>query len=288
MIPHPDFLFHRDPESHKGDYAHALLIAGSYGKMGAAILAAKAALRAGIGLLTVHVPRRGVDIIQTALPEAMVSIDADENNFTSLPTHLERYDAIAVGPGIGTSETTQAALQTLLQRRVDNAAASAAVPLVVDADGINIMAAHPEWMHLLRGAVVTPHAREYQRLFADADTQTMADLHDLVIVRKAHHTIIYAPAQQPIVNTTGNAGMATAGSGDVLTGITLSLLAQQSAYSLRHPSSQLLTIQQLTALSVWLHGAAGDCAASASMPFAVMASDIVEALPQAAKKLLES
>lgn len=288
MFHHPDFLFHRDPESHKGDYAHALLIAGSYGKMGAAILAAKAALRAGIGLLTVHVPRRGVDIIQTALPEAMVSIDADENSFTSLPTHLERYDAIAVGPGIGTSEATQAALQTLLQRRVDNAAAVAAVPLVVDADGINIMAAHPEWMHLLRGAVVTPHAREYQRLFADADTQTMADLHDLVIVRKAHRTIIYAPAQQPIVNTTGNAGMATAGSGDVLTGITLSLLAQQSAYSLRHPSSQLLTIQQLTALSVWLHGAAGDCAASASMPFAVMASDIVEALPQAAKNLLES
>lgn len=273
-----DFLFHRDPETHKGDYGHALLIAGGYGKMGAAVLAAKACLRAGVGLLTVHVPRRGVDILQTAIPEAMVSVDDHDFCFTSLPAHLERYDAIALGPGLGTDELSQAALLLLLRWRESALASGLTVPMVVDADGINMLAKHPDVLHQASGAVITPHDREYQRLFGDADTQAMSDLHQLVIVRKAHRTVVYGPHVAPIVNDTGNAGMATAGSGDVLTGIMLSVLAQQYAYSRRHEDLSGCSVQDLAALAVRVHGAAGDIVAARQAPFSIIASDLVEAL----------
>lgn len=273
-----DFLLHRDSETHKGDYGHALLIAGSYGKMGAAVLAAKACLRAGVGLLTVHVPRRGVDILQTALPEAMVSVDDHDFCFTSLPAHLERYDAIAVGPGLGTDELSQTALLLLLRWRESAMASGAASPLVIDADGINMLAKHPDVLHQALGAVVTPHDREYQRLFGDADAQAMSDLHQLVIVRKAHCTVVYGPQVAPVVNDTGNAGMATAGSGDVLTGIMLSVLAQQRAYSRRHAEVSDCTVQDLAALAVRMHGAAGDIAAACQTAYSIIASDLVETL----------
>lgn len=277
----------RNPDTTKYDYGHALLIAGSYGRAGCAILAARAALRSGCGLITVHLPSRCVDPMQAAFPEAMVDIDADSKLFTTIPARMERYNAIAVGPGIGTNEMTRLILLHLIAEQPAN------TPMILDADALNCIALTPGFWNGepfvgRLPAIITPHAAEYARLFGDADPAEMARRHNLIIVKKAHHTKVFSPDGRLYENRTGNAGMATAGSGDVLTGITLSLLAQQSAYSLRHPSSQLLTIQQLTALSVWLHGAAGDCAASASMPFAVMASDIVEALPQAAKNLLES
>ena len=265
------FLSSRDPESHKGDYGHALLIAGSYGKMGAAVLAARACLRAGVGLLTVHTPRRGVDILQTAVPEAMVSVDEDECVFSVLPSHLERYDAIAIGPGIGTDDRTQQALLNLLSVRPANRG------LVLDADALNIVAQHPEAMHLVSGAIVTPHKKEYERLFADADPQLMADMHNLVVVKKAHHTMVYAPNSEPVVNESGNAGMATAGSGDVLTGITLGLMAQAIAYPQRHRDAEY-TVQQIAALAVRIHGEAGDRVATQRMQPSVIASDIVEAI----------
>ncbi len=274
---HPEFLFRRDPESHKGDYGHALLVAGSYGKMGAAVLAARACLRSGVGLLTVHVPRCGVDILQTAVPEAMLSIDSDDHLFTSLPANLDRFDAIAVGPGLGTDERTQAALLALLEKRQEWLRKGEQLPLVIDADGLNNLAKHPEALHLAEGAVITPHTREYQRLFGDAETQQMADLHHLVIVKKAHRTGIFAPRQEPIINGTGNPGMATAGSGDVLTGILLGLAAQNSAYSLRHQSTLWLQ-QEIAALAVHLHGAAGDKAAAHRSQASLLASDIVDHL----------
>lgn len=278
MNPVDDFPFltNRAPESHKGDYGHALLIAGSYGKMGAAVLAARACLRAGAGLLTVHVPRRGVDIMQVAVPEAMVSVDDDDCCFSSLPANLERYDAVAVGPGLGTDDRTANALHVLLQTLQEEYAGR--VRLLLDADALNLLAQHPEWLHLAGGAIVTPHVKEYQRLFADADPQTMADLHDLVIVKKAHHTTVYAPKAVPCVNDTGNAGMATAGSGDVLTGIGLGLLSQSVAYPRRHPSH--FSVQSVAALAVYLHGAAGDKAAKRLSQPSLMASDIIESLPQ--------
>jgi len=270
------FLTNRDPESHKGDYGHALLVAGSYGKMGAAVLAARACLRAGAGLLTVHVPRRGVDIMQVAVPEAMVSVDEDECCFSSLPANLERFDAVAVGPGLGTDDRTAEALHALLETLKEKCAGRAR--LLLDADALNILAQHPEWLHLAEGAVVTPHVKEYQRLFADAEPQAMADMHDLVIVKKAHRTIVYAPCAMPLTNGTGNAGMATAGSGDVLTGIGLGVLAQSVAYPRRHPSHSF-SVQSVAALAVYLHGAAGDRAAERLSQPSLMASDIIESLP---------
>ena len=171
----PDFLYNRDVESHKGDYGHALLVAGSYGKMGAAVLAARACLRSGVGLLTVHVPRCGVDIMQTAVPEAMLSIDSDEYIFTSMPANLGRYDAVAMGPGLGTDERTQKILVEMLSaRKVGNG-----FRLVLDADALNILALHPEAMHFAEGAIITPHAKEYERLFADADPQVLEEEGDL-------------------------------------------------------------------------------------------------------------
>lgn len=268
----PDFLFNRDPESHKGDYGHALLFAGSYGKMGAAILAARACLRSGVGLLTVHTPRAGVNVLQTSIPEAMVSIDKDECFFSSLPANLERYDAIAIGPGIGTGEATQNALmETLTVCHKQNK------HLVLDADALNILAQHPESLHLALGAIITPHVKEYERLFADAEPQKMADIHNLIIVKKAHHTTIYAPNVRPVINNTGNAGMATAGSGDVLTGILLGVVSQSVAYQRRH-NKESYNSMDIAALAVRLHGKAGDIASQRRPQASVIASDIIDAL----------
>lgn len=272
------FLYNREAESHKGHFGHALLVAGSRGKMGAAVLAAKACLRGGAGLLTVHVPRCGVDIMQTAVPEAMLSVDNDDNIFSSLPDSLERYDAIAVGPGLGTDNVTRKAFASLLSVLQDKTGGNR---LVIDADGLNMLSAMPEMMHFVRHAVLTPHAMEYQRLFGDADTQRMCDLHELIIVRKGHRSCTFAPGLNPITNTTGNPGMATAGSGDVLTGVLLSLMAQSRAYSahgLMADTSSVEYTQQLAAHAVYLHGRAGDVASSCRPMASVIASDIIDAL----------
>ena len=271
------FLSARDPESHKGDYGHALLVAGSYGKMGAAVLAARACLRSGIGLLTVHIPRCGVGIMQTAVPEAMLSIDEGDYCFSSLPKDIDRYTAIAAGPGLGTNDATQCALLQLLEA-VQSKPKESRPKLVLDADALNILARHPDRIHLATGAVITPHNAEYQRLFGDADTQAMADVHDVVIVRKAHRTRIYAPNAAALANDTGNAGMATAGSGDVLTGIALGLVAQAAAYGKRH-TGEVYGIQQLAALAAYVHGRAGDIAAERLSQASMIASDIVDSIP---------
>ena len=251
----------RNQETTKHDYGHGLLIAGSYGKMGCAILAAKAALRSGCGLVSVHLPERCVDPMQAAFPEAMVSIDPSPTLFSTLPTHLEHYTAIAVGPGIGTDETTQQALLQLLKER------PADIPLVLDADALNILALHREWLPLACGAVITPHAREYQRLFGDADPAEMAVKHNLIIVKKAHHTIVYAPDGRLYENTTGNAGMATAGSGDVLTGILLGIIAQKTN-----------DLFQSICLAVKTHGQIGDNLIKKQTESSLIASDLVEEL----------
>lgn len=276
------FLYDRLPESHKGYYGHALLVAGSCGKMGAAILAARACLRAGVGLLTVHVPRCAVGIMQTAVPEAMLSIDNHEEIFTSLPADIGRYDAIAIGPGLGTDHRTRKAFAELISKY---SSLTSAAPLVVDADGLNILSSMPEMMHAVRHAVLTPHDMEYRRLFADADSQQMCDLHDVFIVRKGHRTVVYAPGLQAVRNSSGNAGMATAGSGDVLTGVVLSLLAQSHAYRAHGLLSECGAAmspveyrQKLVAHAVYLHGHAGDVAATRRPQASLIASDIIDFL----------
>lgn len=201
--------------------------------------------------------------MQAAFPEAMVSIDFDDCFFTSAVANLERYAAIAVGPGIGVAEPTQRALHRLLTDRPDG------TPLVLDADALNILALHPDWLPLTSGAILTPHEGEYRRLFGDADADKMARQHNLTIVCKAHHTRIYSPNGNVVENHTGNAGMATAGSGDVLTGIILGML---SANRLR------CNMFDIVCHAVHIHGNLGDRVVENHSESSLIASDLIDEL----------
>jgi len=255
--------------SHKGNYGHALLIAGSYGKMGAAVLASRACLRAGAGLLTTHVPRSGYEIMQNSVPEAMVSIDSSEIVFTEFPV-ITAYSAIGIGPGLGKSPETQLAVKKLLQQ--DSA------KLVVDADALNILAENKDWIDLLpENTILTPHPKEFERLFGTSSNSNerlrnqlqFSVTHRLIIVLKGANTCITLPDGSAFFNETGNPGMATAGSGDVLTGIILGLLAQN--YS----------PEEASLIGVYLHGLAGDLAASSFGQQALIAGDIINHMGEA-------
>jgi NAD(P)H-hydrate epimerase len=252
----------RNQETTKHDYGHGLLIAGAYGRMGCAILAAKAALRSGCGLVSVHLPQKCVDPMQASFPEAMVSLDPCDKLF-SLPPALDRYTAIAVGPGIGTDPTTQEALLMLLEQHPAN------IPLMLDADALNILALQKTLNSklLTLNCILTPHAKEYERLFGDADPAEMARLHNVIIVKKAHHTRVYSPDGRVYKNLTGNAGMATAGSGDVLTGILLGIIAQKHS-----------DLFESVCLGVRIHGQIGDNLVKKQSESSLLASDMAEEL----------
>lgn len=257
--------------SHKGNYGHALLVAGSYGMMGAAVLAARAGLHSGVGLLTAHVPRLGCDILQTAVPEVMLSIDQSDILFSGVE-NTEKYNAIAVGPAIGTRPNTKKALKQLLQ--------SGKVPMVLDADALNIVSEHNELLsNLNENTILTPHVKEFSRLAGASVTGEerlqlaleFAHNHKLVVVLKGAYTAVIHPQGSVSFNVTGNPGMATGGSGDVLTGVILALLAQgYSAFDAAR-------------LAVYLHGLAGDLAAENLSEEGVIASDIINYLPHAIK-----
>ncbi len=201
--------------------------------------------------------------MQAAFPEAMVSIDPCDNTFSMPPTHPEHYSAIAVGPGIGTDESTQKAMYKLLSERPSG------IPLVLDADAINILAMHPDWLTSAKGAVLTPHAREYKRLFGDADPAMTATKYGIIIVKKAHRTHIYSIDGQVYENRTGNAGMATAGSGDVLTGILLGMLSSNRLHK---------SIYDIVCKAVEIHGRIGDIAIEKQSESSLIASDLIENL----------
>lgn len=276
----PDFLNHRPADSHKGNYGHALLVAGSYGKMGAAVLAARACLRSGVGLLTVHVPAKGVDIIQTAVPEAMVSIDSNDTHWTRqfLPEDLARYDAIAVGPGLGTNCTE--ALDTLLS-------STCGKPLVLDADALNMLVNITEKESRLgiqghlAPTILTPHAKEFERLFGTYKSPEERQDAQRIISRQSGCAIVYKGNRtqttgnkgEMYINTTGNPGMATAGSGDVLTGVILAILAQNKETQ--------LDAAMCASLGVWIHGKSGDLAHRKLSECGIVASDIIDFLPKA-------
>ena len=252
--------------SHKGSYGHALLMAGSYGKIGAAVLASKACLRAGAGLLTSYVPKCGYNIMQQSLPEAMCLVDEHEECVTSVPS-LRKYSALGIGPGIGTSAETKDAIQNLLK---DNS-----MPLVLDADAINIISENSDLVNSLgQNCILTPHIKEFDRLVGESKNslqrfeklQSFAKTHACIVVLKDAHTCISDADGNLYFNTSGNPGMATGGSGDVLTGIILGLLAQQ--YS---PLEAAL-------IGVYFHGLAGDFAAEHLGENALIASDIIENL----------
>lgn len=257
--------------SHKGTFGHALLIAGSYGMMGAAILSAKACLRGGVGLLTVHIPQKGYAIMQTALPEAMVEVDESELMFSH--SHLassEKISAIGIGPGLGTKPNTQKGLLQLLKM--------AKVPLVIDADALNCLSQNPSWLELIpKNSILTPHPKEFDRIAGISKNSAeriekvrhLSQQYGIFIVLKGAYTFVATPDGKGCFNSTGNAGMATAGSGDVLTGLILALLS--CGY----------TSEEAAVLGVFIHGLAGDIAANLFGKEALIASDIVEAFGKA-------
>ncbi len=262
----------RSTFDHKGHYGRAILIAGSYGKMGACILAARAALRSGVGLLTVHVPKLCYSIIQSTVPESMAIVDDQDKIFATAPD-LDGFDVIGIGPGIGLAEETYQAFCKVL---------AAGKPMVIDADALNILGLHPEALKQVpAGSILTPHPKEFERLtgswkddFERLEKQVrLASELQCVIVLKGAHTSIATPEGKTYFNSTGNPGMATGGSGDVLTGIITGLLAQK--YSARDAAI----------LGVYLHGLSGDCAAIDKGMDSLIASDLVDYLPAAFKNI---
>ena len=259
----------RHKYGHKGTYGHALLLVGSYGKMGAAVLSGRACLRAGAGLVSLHVPKCGYEIMQISVPEAMVNVDRHQFLLSAIPK-LEGYAAIGLGCGLGQKKATRKAVLELLKK--------ANQPLVIDADALNILGKRPEWQqHIPKGSILTPHPKEFERLFGKASNgfernemqRKKAQELGIHIVLKGAHTCIAAPDGCCYFNSTGNPGMATAGSGDVLTGMITGLLAQ--GYEPLHAAL----------LGVFLHGLAGDIAAEELGQEAMIAGDITERLGQA-------
>lgn len=257
----------RKSYAHKGNFGHALIIAGSYGKMGAAVLSTKACLRSGTGLVTAHVPDKGVLIMQTSAPEAMCKADANADIITGIDYPLEVYSALGIGPGIGKQPLTQQLLQFVLNNYTQ--------PMVLDADALNILSENKNWFNLIpQNSILTPHPKEFSRLFGEQSNYfdrietalEQAIRLKIIIVLKGHRTFIATPAGKGYFNTTGNAGMATGGSGDVLTGIITGLLAQ--GY---RPT-------EAAVMGVYLHGLAGDKAASVFGMEAMIAGDLVESL----------
>lgn len=262
-------LMKRNKFAHKGNFGHALLIAGSRCRIGAAVLASKACLRGGVGLLTTHVPNPAVPVIQGAVPEAMCSADASDLMFTEFPD-LSLYTAVGVGPGIGMKPNCQKALHELLEQKPGK--------IVLDADALNILSCRREWLNLLpENAILTPHPKEFERLTGpvkDSWSRLQLQLqfsknYNVIMVLKGAYTSISLPNGRVFFNTTGNPGMATAGSGDVLTGLILGLLAQ--SYS---PEDAAL-------LGVYLHGLAGDIAAGQIGQEALTSGDLTEHLGKA-------
>ncbi len=266
-------LLGRDIYAHKGNMGNALLIAGSYGMAGAAVLATKACMRSGAGKVTVHSPKRNNMILQISVPEAVVQLDPEETIFSEA-VDTEDYDALGIGPGLGQSETTAIALIAQLRRTQ--------CPIVADADALNLLSNHRAWLQQLpKGIIMTPHPAEFDRMQgASADSferltkaRELAERLSAYIILKGHYTALCCPDGHVMFNQTGNAGMATAGSGDVLTGIITALLARGYKQ------------QDACMVGMFLHGLAGDIAAKHVGMESLIASDLIQYLPEAFKRL---
>jgi NAD(P)H-hydrate epimerase len=263
-------LKQRQKFSHKGTFGHALIVAGSRGMAGASVLASKAALRSGAGLVTVHGPRCNRTIVQTAIPEVIFHTDENKNIVTQLPT-TENYTAIAIGPGTGTNAETARMLEQFLKLQK--------TPCILDADALNIIGQQPDILKLIpKNSILTPHPKEFERLLGEScknsfdrmqKASEMAQKQGLIIILKGAHTLIATPNGNMYFNSTGNSGMATAGSGDVLTGILAGLLAQ--GYS----------PEETAKLGVYIHGFAGDLALKAESEESLIAGDIINKLGDA-------
>ena len=257
----------RSKFSHKGSFGHALIIAGNNGMAGASVLAAKAALRSGAGLVTVFGPECNRIIVQTAIPEAI---------FKTTLTATANYNVIAIGPGIGTQAENAEILKDILSQINKSC--------ILDADALNIISQQNDLLKLVpENSIITPHPKEFDRLFGSSDStsqriskaQENAKKYKIYIILKGAHTLIATPSGQLIFNSTGNPGMSTAGSGDVLTGILAGLLAQ--GYS----------AEETATTGVFLHGRAGDIALEHESEESLIAGDIISCLGKAFKSLKE-
>lgn len=268
-------LKRRSPFSAKRDFGSVLVLAGSMGMMGAAVMCARAVMRSGAGLVTVHSARCGMNIVQTAFPEAIFEPDKHERYISDMRLH-HQHQAVAVGPGIGTYEETINALEGLLN--------NVQSPLVLDAGALNCIAQRQTLLTMIpQMSIITPHAGEFDRLFGSCESDEerlrkaidKAQYYSIIIVLKGHHTAIVRPDGKVHFNSTGNAGMATAGSGDVLTGVIAGLLAQ--GYKPEIAAS----------VGVYLHGLAGDLAAEELGEYGLTACDIIDKLPLAIKNTMQ-
>lgn len=268
-------LRHRKEFASKADFGSAVLYAGSCGMMGAAVLAARGALRAGVGKLTVNAPKWGYQVLQTAVPEALYRYNRGEQNIVEI--HPERdFKAVAIGPGIGTNELTVKALEDFL--------ASANQPVVLDADALNCIALKPAMLNTIPVlSILTPHAGEFDRLFgpqpsAEARLRKaieMAKYYNVFIILKGHYTAIVRPDSKVYFNSSGTPAMATAGSGDVLTGVLLAMLAQG------YPA------ELASLIAVYIHGVAGELAAADEGEYGVVAGDIAANIGRAIKETMK-
>ena len=259
----------RNRFAHKGNFGHAAIVAGSTGMMGAATLCAKGCMRSGVGKVTSYVPKTGYKIMQTSVPEAMAHISGFKDYIENVEG-LSLFDAVGIGPGIGLYESNAGLLRNVFLQ--------CEKPIVIDADGLNILSSNPNFLRDIPPySILTPHKKEFERLFGKTEndfelvrhSQQKAKELKVVIILKGHHSFIATPGGKGFFNSTGNAGMATGGSGDVLTGLLTGLLAQ--GYS---PVETAI-------LGVYLHGSAGDFAAEKFSQEAMLAGDIVDCLGNA-------
>ena len=274
QVPH--FQMGRTTFSHKYEFGNVLVIGGSYGKIGAALLTLKSVLRSGAGLVTAYVPKCGYDIVQTSFPESMAMTDFSEDKITAFP-NVEKFDTIAIGPGIGTDEKTARAFEQFLEETD-----LADKKLIIDADGINLLSKNPDLIQKLpEKTILTPHDKELERLVGGWKdsfgkikmVREFVEKYKLIVVSKGAFTQTFLPDGQIFFNSTGNPGMATAGSGDVLTGIIAGHLGKGF-----EPEAAVL-------FGVFFHGFCGDEAASQIGRESLIASDIINFIPTGFKKL---
>jgi len=275
----PARLLHRKPDSHKGDYGHVLVLAGSARFSGAAVLCAEAAMRSGAGLVTLGIPKslntaiikiKLKEVMTLPLPEVKEGV-LGAGAFSRINSFIKSCDVVAIGPGLGRDTSTE--------RLVRKIAVSVNVPLVIDADGLNAVAGH---LQGFRNRILTPHPGEMARLLGVSSSKVQADRkgiarkfardHGVTVVLKGHHTVVADHGNNVYINTTGNPGMATAGSGDVLTGMIAAFLGQG------------LGAFEAAKYAVYLHGLAGDLAAKEKTEISLLASDIIAKIPEAVKR----
>ena len=263
------FIQNRTPDSHKGDYGRAFCVVGSYSMAGAAIIASRACLRSGIGICDVCLPDSIYPIVASAVPEAVYTIRNDDNQL--IFERMEKATAILIGCGLGLSAESEDLLNTILL--------NAKCPLVIDADGINLLKKHIDLLERYQNEVIiTPHLAEMSRLvdipiddIKRNKTQIASDFakkHGVTVVLKDHHTVVATPDCSIYQNTTGNAGMSTGGSGDMLAGMITAFVAQ--GYNANDSAKA----------AVFLHGAAGDLAAEKFGMISMLPTDMIELLPE--------